>query len=96
MPDPDEDGSLDSLATRWRACRAPADLIALAELVPIGVDGQRLIEYFGPPVLVSPLADGGESWLYVRSDADSGQFESLSLALSADRQFAGLNRKPIE
>jgi hypothetical protein len=91
-----DDGGLEALAARWRGSAAAADLAALAERIPAGTDRARLRALLGEPLLVSPLADGGEAWLYVRSDAGRGQRESLSILLSPDGGFLELARKPID
>jgi hypothetical protein len=87
---------LDALGARWRASGAPTDLLLLAERIPPGTDRARLITLLGQPDLVSPLANGGESWLYVKCDPAHNQFESLSVVLSPVGGFLQLDRKPVD
>ncbi len=91
----DWDASLTALAEAWRRSSKASDLIALAQRIPPGTDSASLLLALGRPLVVSRLSDGGETWLYVRSDPTKGQFESLSIALMGNR-FRALERKPIE
>lgn len=87
---------LESAAAAWRASAAPADFLRAAERLPAGADAARVRGLFGAPALVTPLPDGGESWLYVPSDPARGRFEALFLAFGPGGRFARLDRKPIE
>ena len=71
-------------------------LIAAAAQIPPGTEPGHVRELVGDPIVVSKLANGGESWLYVRADPQAGQLESLSLAFDADGRFSGLDRKPLD
>lgn len=88
--------TLDSLAARFRQSQAPADLEAAVRQLPASADAARVRALLGEPLVVSQLADGGESWLYVKSDAAKGQGESLSVLLSPQGRFQRLVRKPID
>jgi hypothetical protein len=87
---------LERAAAAWRASASPTDFIAAAERIPVGYDRARVRELFGAPSLVSPLANGGESWLYVPNDPARGQFEALFVSFDPAGRFARLNRKSIE
>lgn len=88
--------TLESLATRFRQSQAPTDLEAAVRSLPASADAARVRALLGEPLVVSQLADGGESWLYVKSDAAKGQGESISLLLSPQGRFLRLVRKPID
>lgn len=88
--------ALDSLAARFRQSQAPADLEAAVHRLPASTDAARVRALLGEPLVVSQLADGGESWLYVKSDAAKGQGESISILLSPQGYFLRLVRKPID
>lgn len=92
----DSDRGTDALAARWRDSANPEDLTALAAHIAPGTARDRLRGLLGEPLLVTPLAEGGESWLYVRSDPASEQYESIAALLSPDGRFDRLARKPIE
>ena len=94
MPIADRDAALMALAEPWRRSGQAADLIAVAQRIPTG--SASLVAALGQPLVVSRLSDGGETWLYIRSDPTRGQFEALSIALSAAGGFRRLERKPIE
>jgi outer membrane protein assembly factor BamE (lipoprotein component of BamABCDE complex) len=87
---------LEVAATRWRATRSPADLIQVAQMIPPGSERARVRELLGDPLVVSELADGGESWLYVRADPEAGQLESMSVGFDASGGFTRLDRKPLD
>ena len=96
MPIADRDAALMALAEPWRRSGQAADLIAVAQRIPPGTGSASLVAALGQPLVVSRLSDGGETWLYIRSDPARGQFEALSIALSAAGGFRRLERKPIE
>jgi hypothetical protein len=85
-----------SAAARWRASRSPADLVEAAGAVPLGADRARVRELLGDPLVRSELADGGESWLYVRADPDAGQLESMAVTFDASGGFSRFDRKPLD
>ena len=87
---------LEAVAARWRATRSAAALVEAAALIRPGSDRARVRELLGDPLVVSELASGGESWLYVRADPEVGQLESMSLAFDASGGLTGLDRKPID
>lgn len=90
------ENDLERAAAAWRASRAPTDFIYAALRLPLGIDRARVRELLGAPSLVSPLANGGESWLYVPNDPTRGQFEALFVSFDRVGRFARLDRKPIE
>lgn len=92
----DEPEPLDALAARWRASAAPADLVRAAERIAPGTDPARVRDLLGEPLVVSQLSAGGESWLYVKSDPDRGQFEALFVVFDPAMGFVRIDRKPIE
>ncbi len=87
---------LETLASRWRASASPEDLVRAAARIPPGTDKARLRALLGEPISTSKLANGGESWLYVKSDPSRGQLESMFVALTPEGGFARLDRKPID
>lgn len=87
---------LTAAATRWQTTRSPPDLVQVAHLIPRGSDRAHVRELLGDPLVVSKLAEGGESWLYVRADPGAGQLESLSVAFDASGGFRRLDRKPLD
>jgi hypothetical protein len=91
-----KESALEKAAASWRASSAPADFIHAAQQIPMGTERVRVLELLGEPSQISPLADGGESWLYVPNDPAHGQFEALFVTLTPDDRFARLDRKPIE
>jgi len=47
-------------------------------------------------MVVSDLANGGQSWLYAPNDPEHGVFESLSVVFGPDGSFEAVERKPID
>jgi hypothetical protein len=90
------DDDLEGAGARWQATRAAADIVKAAAVIRPGSDRARVRELLGDPLVVSELARGGESWLYVRADPQVGQLESVSLSFDASGGFIGLDRKPID
>jgi outer membrane protein assembly factor BamE (lipoprotein component of BamABCDE complex) len=91
-----DENTLENAAAIWRASAAATDFIRAVERIPVGADRARVRELLGSPVLVSPAADGSESWLYVPSDPARGQFEALFVAFDPNGRFLRLDRKPID
>ena len=87
---------LESAAAEWRGSGLPADFIRAAERLTAGTEAARVRALLGAPRLVTPLPDGGESWLYVPNDPARGRFEALFLAIDPSGRFARLDRKPID
>lgn len=90
------ENTLENAAALWRTSGTPTDFIRAVESIPAGTDRGRVRELLGSPLLVSPAADGSESWLYVSSDPARGQFEALFVAFDANGRSLRLERKPIE
>jgi hypothetical protein len=76
--------------------RSPAELERLAVEIPPRASPARVRELLGEPLLVSELADGGETWLYVRAAPEHGRWDSLSVAFAADGGVKRLERKPAD
>jgi hypothetical protein len=87
---------LTTHAARWRATRAAGDLVDAATLIAPGTDRGLVRAVLGDPLVVSQLAHGGESWLYVRVEPEAGQLESVSLVFDGDGAFARIDRKPVD
>jgi anti-sigma-K factor RskA len=88
--------ALDALASRWRATHVPADLVALASQLAPGTPASRVRALLGEPLVASKLANGGESWLYVKADPAHQQMMSLSVAISPEDRFLRLDRKEVD
>lgn len=73
-----------------------AEFERLAAELPPGADPERVRGLLGEPLVISELAGGGQTWLYVPADPARGQWESLSVAFDAAGRLTGLQRKPID
>jgi len=87
---------LSVASAQWRATGSVEDLVGAAALIHPGSGRPAVRELLGDPLVVSELANGGESWLYVRADPEAGRLESMSVAFDASGGFVALDRKPID
>jgi hypothetical protein len=72
------------------------ELARVAATVPAGSSPEQARAALGEPLVISELAAGGETWLYVEADPARGQRESLSVAFDANGAYEGLRRKPLD
>jgi len=91
-----DDQSANEAAEAWRRLRTPDQLARAVERIPRGTPSARVRALLGEPLSISRLADGGEAWLYIKSDPARGQRESLFVTFDLSGNLAGLERKPLD
>jgi hypothetical protein len=90
-----QQAEMRKVSTRWQQTHDVADFAFLKGWIQKGAISQFVEEVLGEPLHVSKLANGGEAWVYIRSDADKQQFESWSVVFDKDRKVTGVVSKPI-
>jgi len=84
---------MQKVSARWKQAHDLADFIFLKSWIQKGTLQKFVKEVLGEPLHVSKLANGGETWLYVRSDADKKQTESWSVVFDEKQKVAGVFNK---
>jgi hypothetical protein len=67
----------------------------LKSWIPIGGIPKYVEEVLGSPLHISKLANGGDAWTYIKSDADKKQFKSWSVVFDKDSKVTGVFSKPM-
>jgi hypothetical protein len=86
---------LRKVSAHWKQTHDVADFLFLKQWVQKGGIPRFVKEILGDPLHVSKLANGGEAWLYVKSDADKKQYESWSVVFDGEQKVTGVFSKPI-
>jgi hypothetical protein len=81
------------VSARWKQTHDVVDFLFLKQRIQKGAIPKFVTEILGDPLQVSKLANGGETWLYVRSDADKKQTESWSVVFDEKQKVAGVFNK---
>ena len=87
---------MEKVSERWKREHNLADFMVLKDSIGRGTRPVWVTKVLGEPLRVTKLADGGESWLYVKADPQRGQNESWTVVFDAEQEATGVFSKPIE